>query len=110
MNGEKAEFANTPRGHPPSLQTKVTTIHARGSGCTNFIIMVEPGFGEEVSSIYKDLLEDPAIHWNGRELYTTCERHPDVQKLYAAGGKARAFAQSKIQSAGAKAECSRGPR
>ena len=91
---------------PASLKAKLGQVHLRGAKCHKFSIDVTPGFAEELSAIFNDTLKDPAYTRNGNTLYTTAERKPEVQKLYAAGGKARAFLRSKVSAAGGSAECS----
>ena len=91
---------------PGSLKAKLGQVHLRGPKCHKFSLDVAPGFAEEISAIFKDALKDPAYFRQGKTLNTTVERKPEIQKLYAAGGKARAFLRSKVSGVGGSAECS----
>ena len=69
-----------------------------------FKIDVAPEHVEEIASSCKDILKRAEFRHNGSTMYVVAERHPDIEKRVAGGGKARAFLTSKCTGQ-AKATC-----
>ena len=100
INRDQAEtLVNSLTAHlPASLKNKIGDFEVFGTRANKVRVHVIPPAAVEVSLIFKEVLaEDPNLKFNNNTLYITIEREPLVQKMFATGGKARAFLDAKAK-------------
>ncbi|CAK0896186.1 unnamed protein product [Prorocentrum cordatum] len=90
---------------PISIATMLSPGHLQGFRRHKFSPEVTPGFIDDSSSVSKDVVTDPSRHHNGKVVYTTVQRPPSAEKIFAAWGKALAILRHSLSSAGCSAEC-----
>ena len=82
---------------PEDLQGKIGDIEVRGSCVHKFIVHVTPPFATEIAVLVKELLVQggTGAQFNGNDVFTTVQKAPEEQRRFEAGGRARAFLETK---------------
>ena len=85
---------------PPTLQSKVGELELYGSRSHKFKVNIKPPGAIEIALLFKEKLQsgDDGFLFNGKELFATAQREPEVQNRFARAGRARAFLEMKAQA------------